>query len=416
MIKATTALRKISSLKKRIWGIQGGQGAGKTYSIAIILINHILSVPDQEVYIVSAELTKMRDTVIKDCVNIINAMGLNSYLEVTGTKAGQPRIENKSNKSFIRFIGLDKEDVGKGLRSDVIFVNEANKINFETYRELTSRAKRVIIDFNPNEEFWFHKEVMTREDCEFLCLTFLDNEFLSKEEVYEIMHYKIKGYDDKGNIINEYWANKWRVYGLGQVGGVEGRIFFWTEQNYNEYLSFNHLPTIYTVDWGKNDPFAIGEMKYKDGQVFNHELNYMSENEWMMKLSATEKSQIIGQGNEGFITWLFTKLNIPKDAIIICDSNRPEKIFALRQAGWEYAKAVRHNQKNILDGVDLLQNLDVFYTHTSTNIAFEQKAYKWDEDRFKNKLNKPVDVNNHHIDRIKYGVMHWRDEGLIRQV
>lgn len=412
-VQATTALRKISGLKKRIWGVQGGQGAGKTYALCIIVLNHMLNVKGQEIYIVSAELTKMRDTVIKDCVNIINAMGISQYFNITGTTTGQPRIDCLHNGSFIRFIGLDKEDVGKGLRSDIVYINEANKTNFETYRELTSRAKRVLIDFNPNEEFWFHKEVMTRDDCEFLCLTFRDNEYLSKEEVTEILHYKKKGYDDKGNIINEYWANKWRVYGLGEIGGVEGRIFFWKEIDYRKYLTID-APTIYTVDWGKNDPFAIGEMKYYDGQVFNHELNYLSENEWMMRLTSTEKAQIVGKGNEGFVTYLFTRLGIPKDAVIVCDSNRPEKILALRNAGWEYAVAVKASQKSILDGIDLLQNLDVFYTSISDNIAFEQGAYKWDEDKFKNKLNKPVDMNNHHMDRIRYGVQYWRDKGLIK--
>ena len=64
-----------------------------------------------------------------------------------------------SNGSFIKFIGLDKADIGKGLRSDIVYINECNKVNFETYRELTSRAKRIIVDFNPNNKFWFHDEV-----------------------------------------------------------------------------------------------------------------------------------------------------------------------------------------------------------------------------------------------------------------
>ena len=63
MIQATKALRKIARLRKRIWGIQGGQGAGKTFSILLIIINHALKQPGKEIYIVSAELSKMRDMV-----------------------------------------------------------------------------------------------------------------------------------------------------------------------------------------------------------------------------------------------------------------------------------------------------------------------------------------------------------------
>lgn len=421
-VTVTTGLRKISGLKKRIWGLQGGQGASKTYSVLIIIINHLLSNGNKEVYIASAELSKMRDTVIKDCVNILRSFNIFDEIITTGLTTGQPRIDFP-NGSFIRFIGLDKEDVGKGLRSDLMFVNEANKVNFETYRELTSRAKRIIIDFNPNESFWFHKEVKPREDCEFLILTFRDNEYLSKEEVSEILNYKFRGYinpdledyDKSDNIKSEYWANKWRIYGLGLIGGVEGRIFYWKPMNYHEYLQIN-APKIYTVDWGKQDPFAIGEMKYFDGQLINHELNYKSENEWFKTLTTTQLAQIKGRDGDGFVTWMFDRLNIPKDAYIICDSNRPEKIKSLRRAGWEYAVAVDGSSKKILDGIDLLHNLDVYYTDTSHNIEFEQKVYCWDKDKNDNPLEKPIDQNNHHLDRIRYGTMWWQNKGLIKRL
>jgi len=40
-MKQTTALRKIASMRKRIKGVQGGQGAGKTIAIMILIINHL---------------------------------------------------------------------------------------------------------------------------------------------------------------------------------------------------------------------------------------------------------------------------------------------------------------------------------------------------------------------------------------
>ena len=192
-MQQTRALRKIASLKKPIWCIQGGQGASKTYSILILLINHASSNPDKEIYIASAELSKMRDTVLKDFVKILRSFGLYERVSLTGLVNGQPQCVFP-NKSFIRFIGLDKEDIGKGLRSDIVFLNEANKTNFETYRELTSRAKRKILDYNPNKRFWAHSEVIPDPECDYLCLTFLDNECLSDEERREILSYKEKGY------------------------------------------------------------------------------------------------------------------------------------------------------------------------------------------------------------------------------
>jgi len=190
MIQPTTALKKIARLKKRIWVIQGGQGAGKTFAIILFLINHAQNCANKEILIASKELSKMRITVIKDFVKILRELGFYDYVSVADT------MFRFQNGSFIKFIGLDKEDIGKGLRCDVVFVNEANKVPFDTYRELTSRAKRQIIDFNPNDEFWAHTELLKRDDAELLCLTYLDNEFLSVEEKQEIERYRERAYHD----------------------------------------------------------------------------------------------------------------------------------------------------------------------------------------------------------------------------
>ena len=191
-IGTTTALNKILGLRKRIRVIQGGQGSSKTYSILMILIDYAANNEKKDIYVASKELSKMKITVIKDFKNIMFEFGLfNPY------KWNKQNSQYTfPNKSTITFIGLDKEDIGKGLRSDVVFMNEANKVPFETYRELTSRAKNVYIDYNPNSEFWAHTDVLNRDDADFIILTYKDNEYLSKEEVREIEINREKAYID----------------------------------------------------------------------------------------------------------------------------------------------------------------------------------------------------------------------------
>jgi len=408
-LRPTTALRKILALTKRVWGIQGGQGAGKTFSILWILCDYAWNNPGKEIFIASAELTKMRITVIKDFKKIMLALGMfdkQSFPNET--------LYRFPNGSFIKFIGLDKEDIGKGLRSDVMFINEANKINFETYRELTSRASRVIIDFNPNAKFWYHKEVMKTEECEHLVLTYKDNEFLNPIEKAQILSYKEKGYFIDGTIKSEFWANKWRIYGLGEVGGVEGRIFHWQPCSYLDYLKIDK-PTHFYTDWGKSDPWAIGEFKYYDGRMYLHERNYRSENEIRESMTVQELRNIGAAEGEGIVTWMFNQLHIPKDAYIVCDNNRPEKIIAIRQQGWEYAFAAVKGPGSINAGIDVLQNLEVFYTDTSENIEAEQEQYQWDVDRHGETIDgKPKDFMNHHIDGARMGASWLLHEGIIR--
>ena len=359
MIQQTTALRKIAALRKRIKGIQGGQGASKTYSILMLIINHASSVPDREIYIASDELSKMRITVIKDFCNIMRMVGLFKKEEFTdGTLYKFP------NNSFIKFLGLDKEDIGKGLRSDLVFINEANKVKFETYRELTSRAKQVFLDFNPNKKFWFHAEVMDRNDCDFLKLTFLDNEFLSKEEVSEILRYKVKGFG---------------------------------------------------CDWGLVDPFAVVEVKYHDGNLYVHELNYASENEIRRGLNESQLHKINAHEEEGLVSWMFDRMNIEKGKMIVCDSNRPTKIHALRRAGWEYAVAVGQKSK-VVDRIGTLQSLNIYYTNTSKNIEFEQEAYCRKKDKFGVVQEEPEDDNNHTLDAITYVTEKLFKMGVIKNL
>lgn len=426
MLITTTALRKISSLRKRIKGIQGGQGASKTFSILMLLINHASSNPNKEIFIASDELSKMRITVIKDFKNIMKAFNLfrqGSFPDET--------LYRFPNGSFIRFIGLDKEDIGKGLRCDVMFVNEANKIKFDTYRELTSRAKQIFIDFNPNKEFWFHTEVMTRTDCDFIVLTYLDNEALGKEELSEIIGYKTKGYksdgnggfavDEKGNliIVNSYWANKWLIYGEGVVGQVEGRIYNWEKIPYNQYLEIDK-ETYYGVDWGKVDPFAIVEVKYHDGALYVDQLNYASENELERTLGDIKIKQIKArdnpeEGTDGLVNWLFDSLKIPTDKYITCDSNRPNKIRSLRRAGWEYAHSVG-GKTDLENRVAVLSGLNIYFTDRSVNIDYEQKNYCYDKDKHGTSLEKPVDQDNHTIDAIAYCVQNLFNMGIIKNI
>jgi phage terminase large subunit len=408
-MKATTALRKISALKKRIWGVQGGQGAGKTFSILQLLINHASNNPNKEIFIASDELSKMRITVIKDFLNIMKSFGLYENDRFTdGT------LYRFKNGSFIKFIGLDKVDIGKGLRSDIVFVNEANKVKFDTYRELTSRAKRVIIDFNPNAKFWFHTEVMTRNDCDFINLTYLDNEFLSAEEKGEILRYKEKGFLQDGKVINEYWANMWRVYGLGQVGQVEGRIYNWKSIPYIEFLNLNK-ESYFGVDWGTVDPFAIVEAKYHDGNLYLHEHNYASENEIRRSLSSMDLHSINGADEDGLVSWLFQKLNIPKNKIIVCDNNRPNKIISLRRVGYENAVAVG-GKSRLLDRIQMLQSMNIYYTDTSKNIELEQENYCYQKDKFGVVQEEPVDQDNHTIDASAYLVQKLFDLGVIKKI
>jgi phage terminase large subunit len=313
----------------------------------------------------------MRLTVIKDFVKIMRSFGI--YDEnrfVAGTLYKFP------NGSFVKFVGLDKDDVGKGLRSDVAFFNEANKINIEAYRQVASRTKKVYIDFNPDKEFFVHTDVLPREDVDFIILTFEDNEMLDSNEREEILRYKSLGYYEDGSIKSNYWANKWRVYGLGQIGILDGVIF----DNYTiiDEIPKHAKPMGYGMDFGYTNPTAIVDV-FDDQDTY-----YVDEILYRTQMTPTD-----------LVNWC-TK-NLQRKSIV-CDSAEPDRIEMLqREIKW--VEAVKN--KNIEFGLELILNKKIAITKRSINFINEIKALTWET---KNK-------NNHLIDALRYRIVqNWKNE------
>ena len=384
MAQQTTALRKISGLKKKIWVIRGGQGSGKTISILILLINHAFRHPDKEILIVSAELTKMRLTVIKDFKKVAKSLGVyeeSRFLAETLYKC--------PNGSFIKFIGLDKEDVGKGLRSDIAYFNEINKCDKESYRQIATRAKRVIMDYNPDAEFFVDKDVMPREDADFLQLTFEDNELLPKEERDEILNYYFQAYGVEYKpgqptltTINPYFANLWEVYGLGNIGSLQGAIFNnWTEC---EAMPESYKWQAFGIDWGyTNDPTAVVDVRFFDNKIWLDECLYergLTNGDIAEARSETKKEEHIA------------------------DSAEPKSIEDLRRHGFRIRPCSKGSD-SIRSGIDKMQQFPIMVTSRSINIISELRKYTWAKDKNGEATGKPIDDHNHAIDSIRYVIM-----------
>ena len=148
----------------------------------MLIIDYAHRNDKKKISIISAELSKMKKTVIKDFLDVMqdwNMLQLGTWNKTESTFTFK-------NGTFIEFLALDTHDVGKGMRRDLSYFNEANKLIQEAYRQVASRCKLNIIDFNPDKLFWGHELI---DGQNFINLTFKDNEYLSKEEVESILDY-----------------------------------------------------------------------------------------------------------------------------------------------------------------------------------------------------------------------------------
>lgn len=415
----------------------GSSRSSKTYSLIDIADKYSRTYENKRGTIWRDTKTDCKKTVLNDALKHHKNTGRyqNGYFFNKTESVFQYR-----NESTTEIHGTDDEETVHGLTQDWAWLNEPYKISKDTFDQIDQRTSDFIfIDWNPKKNHWI--DILSKQDNAIVIhSTYKDNPFCPDEQRKKIESYQTiswtkvvldgkipeglaKTYDIEKNelefnridlqelercVKNEEneTANsyKWEVYGLGQKGERPNRIFHWKEIKYSEYLKIEK-PVFYGVDWGVVDPMGIIEVKYDDGRLYLHEISYKSENDLKAELTPTQKAQIQKHVEEGFIMWYFQKLGIDNTRPIVCDSNRPGKIIALRKSGYEYALAATKGAGSIIDGIDILNNLEVFYTHTSVNIKYEQENYSRETDRRTGEvLEEPEDANNHTIDPARYVV------------
>lgn len=371
----------MSNPDENVFVIRGGQGASKSISILELIIQSLVS-SEKEATVLSSELSKMKRTIIRDYKKICKDWNVFKYDDDFN------RSESKheyANGSYIDFLGADTSDVGKGFRRDILYINEADKINIDTAVQFISRAGITIIDYNPDKLFWGDDYI---NENNFLTLTFEDNEFLSESERKSILDYKIRGFFnpdlpyselfEESNIKSKYWANKWKVYGLGEVGALEGVVF-------DNWKIIDSLPKEASykksgVDFGyTNDPTTCIDKYEYDGQPIYDEVLYQK------GLTNSEIASLLKDFRR----------------VIVADSAEPKSIKELNNYGLRVTGAIK-GADSISFGIQALQQKPFLVTARSKNLIDELIKYTWAKDKNGITLNAPIDTFNHCIDPMRY--------------
>ena len=224
---------------------QGGSSSSKTFSI-LQLLTLIALGRKVTIDIASESVPHLKRGVLRDLPIVFDQIGLN--IETMLNKSDH--YIKFDNGSKINLISLDNPGKARGSRRDILFINEANLIPYETAEQLLIRThEKIFIDYNPTNAFWVHNEILPKNEGRALLIksTYKDNQFLPQTEIDELESRRGDGNN-----------NFWRVYGLGELGIAEGLVFENVTARTITDEEINRFDVTYQgIDWGYIHPFVF---------------------------------------------------------------------------------------------------------------------------------------------------------------
>lgn len=363
--QVTTATDKVFALKKRIRAVQGGTSASKTISILLYLI--AMAQTDKSptlTSIVAESIPHLKRGAMRDFLLIMKEH--NYFKEDLWNKTDSTYTFETG--STIEFFSADQPDKLRGGRRDRLFMNECNNMEFDAFEQLEVRTKEFIfLDWNPSNEFWFYTDVKgKRDDVEHIIITYKDNEALSPEIV--------KAIEQRMNRTS--W---WNVYGLGQLGDVEGKIY--TNWQIIEDIPHEARLERRGLDFGySNDPTAIVDIYYYNGGYI------LDEQTFQKGLTNKQIADILN--------------NLDK-TLTVADSAEPKSIDEIKSYGVNIIGATK-GPGSLNQGIQYVQDQKISVTKRSTNIIKEYRNYLWETDKSGKVTNTPESGWDHSLDAIRY--------------
>jgi len=366
----TIATQKIFKLKKRIRAVCGGTSASKTISILVWCIDYAQSNKNKKIDIMSESYPHLEDGAIRDFKSILIDRGYWKDECWNETK----HVYKFETGSVIKFVSIDKLGKAHGPRRDVLFMNEANNIDWGFYEQLEVRTREVIwLDWNPSTEFWYYDKIKDVVDHDFITLTYLDCIKVLPKTI-------IDSIESKKN--NKNW---WLVYGLGQLGEIEGRIY----TNWKIIDDIPHEARLERrgLDFGYSiDPTVIEDIYRYDGGIILDELIYQK-----------------GLSNKSIADILLLK---NKAILTIADSAEPKSIDEISSYGVPIMGAVK-GQGSVNRGIAYVQDQQISITKRSLRTIKAYRNYMWLVDKNGKTINKPDDKVHewsNAMDAVRYGV------------
>lgn len=377
-MKFTPVFWKLAEAAKkhpRYISMPGGTRSGKTYSILqwLHLVVQQWDKPGDVTSVVSESLPHLKRGAIRDFERIVG-----HPLKLDAHWNASDYTYTYDNGAKLEFFSADAPGKVQGPARKRLFLNECNHIEYETARQLFVRTTGLIVmDYNPAATFWAIEKIEPRENCITIRSNYKDNTFLSAEQVAEIEANK----DD---------LNWWRVYGLGELGKLEGQIYNF--EQVDALPDDAHYKEVWGLDFGFRDPTAIVKM-LADTRT---KTAYIQQKAYRTHMDNNDISAEL------------VAASFPRHVNLWCDAAEPKSISEISAATGGKILAcdkggVSHGSKRRFQ-IMWVQGWRLYVTKDSIDVIKALRNYVWEKDANGDDTGEPVHKWSHGPDAIRYGL------------
>ena len=392
-VQLNPGFKEVNRSQKRYIVMKGSAGSGKSVDTAQNCILRLMKDKGRNLVCIRKSDITNRDSTYAELTGAVYKMfGANAEKYWT-IKKSPLQLTCKANGNQIIFRGVNDEKQREKLKSITfqkgkltdVWIEEATEITQADFEIIDDRLRGELPDgqfyqikmtFNPvNKSHWIKKVFFDIADENVLThhSTYLMNRFI--DDAYRARMERRKIVDPEG----------YTIYGLGEWGEVGGLILsnYIVEDFDRSSTRFDYM--VNAQDFGFNHANCIGEVGFKDGELYLCQELYVFEKD-------TDEIIRLAEGK------------FQKRLTMYCDSAEPDRIKMWQKAGYK-ARPVKKEPNSVRAQIDYLKQHKIHIHPSCVNTIKEIQQWKWKKDEKTNTYtDEPVNFFDDAMAMLRYSI------------
>lgn len=393
-VQANPGFKEVNRSTKRYIVEKGSAGSGKSVDAAQHYILRLMRDKGRNLVALRKSDITNRDSTFAELTGAIYRMFGDKAEQYWQINMSPLKLTCKANGNQIIFRGMNDDKQREKLKSITFQKGKLTDVWLEEATEFTQADFEIIDDrlrgelppgqfyqirmtFNPvNKNHWIKRVFFDFPDENVLThhSTYLANRFI--DAAYHARMERRKQVDPEG----------YQIYGLGEWGEIGGLILsnYIIEEFDTSPERFDYM--VNAQDFGFNHANCIGEVGFKDGEL------YLCKELYEFEKDTAELIQ------------LAAKKAFNKQLTMWCDSAEPDRIKMWRKAGYK-AMPVKKEPNSVKAQIDHLQQHRIHIHPSCVNTIKEIQQWKWRKDEKTGEyLDEPVPFQDDAMAMLRYSI------------